>query len=272
MASHDTGATPYDSTFAGFDSPLMEQFRRDAYGEDIGQHSWVSADELRADIARLSLDPASQLLDVGCGPCGPLVFIVRASGCRAAGVDLSAPALASGMGRALAAGVADRIELIEADANSSLPFESGRFDVVISLDAVLHVSDRARFFSEVARVLAPRGKFLLTDAAVVTGSVSSRELQQRSAFGVTYFVPSGFNELALATAGLTLVDVEDRTGSVLRNATGRLRAMAAHRLALEAAEVVEALRLQEQYLTTVVAVSERKALSRFMYVAERERD
>ena len=33
----------------------MRQFRREAYGEDIGQHSWVDAKELRGDIQRLEL-------------------------------------------------------------------------------------------------------------------------------------------------------------------------------------------------------------------------
>ena len=44
----------YEPLYAAFDSPLMQQLRREAYGEDIGQHSWVTADELRADIARLA--------------------------------------------------------------------------------------------------------------------------------------------------------------------------------------------------------------------------
>jgi hypothetical protein len=37
----------YEATYREFDSPLMRQIRREAYGEDIGQHSWVGAAELR---------------------------------------------------------------------------------------------------------------------------------------------------------------------------------------------------------------------------------
>ena len=40
-------ADKYESFYREFDSPLMRKLRREAYGEDIGQHSWVSADELR---------------------------------------------------------------------------------------------------------------------------------------------------------------------------------------------------------------------------------
>ena len=69
----------------------MRTIGREAYGEDIGQHSWVSADELRADMQRLKLCSSSRCLDLGCGPCGPLSFIVStvwelgSSGARGSG-------------------------------------------------------------------------------------------------------------------------------------------------------------------------------------------
>ena len=43
-------ADGYESFYREFDAPWMQRLRRDAYGEDIGQHSWVTADEVRADI------------------------------------------------------------------------------------------------------------------------------------------------------------------------------------------------------------------------------
>ncbi|MEO8453486.1 MAG: hypothetical protein ABI647_27125 [Gemmatimonadota bacterium] len=54
----------YDQTYAAFDSSLMQRVRREAYGEDIGQHSWVTADELRSDLQRLGLTATSRLLDL----------------------------------------------------------------------------------------------------------------------------------------------------------------------------------------------------------------
>ena len=44
-------ADGYESFYREFDSPLMRQIRREAYGEDIGQHSWVGAEELRGPRA-----------------------------------------------------------------------------------------------------------------------------------------------------------------------------------------------------------------------------
>jgi len=230
----------------------MQQLRREAYGEDIGQHSWVTADELRSDIERLSLSASSRLIDVGCGPCGPLVFAVRSTGCTGKGVDVSASALVSGSARASAAGVQARIELLEADLNLPLPFDPRSFDAAISLDVVLHLRDRKAFFNEVARVLAPNGKFLFTDAGVIAGPISNEDIQRRSANGYTQFVPPGFNEEMLEAAGFRLIGKEDRTASVLLNASGRLRAMIAHRQAFEEAEGAEGFARQQHYLETLV--------------------
>jgi len=66
---------PYDKLYEHFDSPLMRQLRAEAYGQDIGQHSWVTAEELLADIPKLKLSPETRLLDLGCGPAGPLTYI-----------------------------------------------------------------------------------------------------------------------------------------------------------------------------------------------------
>jgi hypothetical protein len=93
MPSPDSG---YDPSYCEFDSPLQRRLREEAYGEDIGQHSWVVAAELRRDTARLRLSRASRLLDLGCGPCGSLTFIVKSVGCRGVGIDRSHLAPAAG--------------------------------------------------------------------------------------------------------------------------------------------------------------------------------
>src|ERR1700760_1443947 len=86
-APEQSSAKDYDPLYAAFDSPLTRQLRQEAYEEDIGQHSWVTADEFRFDIGRLSLTTSSRLLDVGCGPCGPLVLAVKSTGCMGTGLD-----------------------------------------------------------------------------------------------------------------------------------------------------------------------------------------
>jgi len=258
----------YDKLYEEFDSPLGQQLRREAYGEDIGQHSWVIADELQEDISLLKLSRASHFLDLGCGPGGPLTFVVGHVGCQGSGIDLSAKAIAAGRARATSLGLDGLVKLREADLNQPIPFASGFFDVVMSLDVILHLPDRLSVFREVARVLNPAGKFLFTDAGVITGAISDEEIRLRAIHGHTQFVPPGFNENMLGLAGFRLIDRKDRTVSLLKTATGRLSARLCHREELEQLEGSSYFERQQRYLETVIDLSQRGAVSRLMYLAE----
>jgi SAM-dependent methyltransferase len=259
----------YDALYEQFDAPVMRAVRRDAYGEDIGQHSWVTAQEMRTDIVRLQISAASHIVDLGCGPCGPLTFILANVGCTGTGVELSAAAIDAGRTRARALDVETRLTLHQSDLDEPLPFGSSAFDAATAFDVVVHLRDRAHFFREVARVLRPRGRFLFTDACVVTAAISNDEIAARSAHGVTHFVPPGFNEQGLEAAGFTIIESEDRTASVLENANGRLGAMHAHRSDLAREIGSAAVESQCVYLETVMELSGRGALSRRLYLAQR---
>jgi SAM-dependent methyltransferase len=258
----------YQSLYEDFDSPLMRKLRDEAYGEDIGQHSWVTAEDLRRDVSRLKLTANGRLLDLGCGPCGPLTFIMKSAGCSGIGLDLSAAAIAAGRRRAADLGVEHRLAVQQADLDAQLSLATGTVDAVISLDVILHLRDRLRAFADIARVLAPGGRFLFTDAGIVTGSISSEEVALRSMHGFAQFCAPGFNERTLEQAGLTLLETEDRTQGMLRNAEGRLVARVNAQAEVERLEGVEGFARYQAYLRSVVATAERGALSRLMYLAE----
>jgi SAM-dependent methyltransferase len=260
--------TGYDAIYEGFDSPLARQFRIEAYGEDIGQHSWVTADEFRADMARLGLSASTRLLDLGCGPCGLLTYAMASTGCAATGVDSSAPALDAGRARAARLGLGARLTLVAADLDQPLALPSAAFDAAMSLDVILHLQDRAAFFQEVARVLAPRGRFLFTDAGVLAGSVSDEEALHRSLHAKVQFHPPGFNERLLEGAGFGLIEAEDRTASLMQLAESRHRARLAHRAELEKLEGDE-FELHQRYLETVFEISKRGAVARNVYLVEK---
>jgi SAM-dependent methyltransferase len=261
-------ADAYETFYREFDSPLMRRVRRQAYGEDIGQNSWVSADEVLQDARLLGLSRESRLLDVGCGPCGPLTFLIARIGCTGMGVELSPSALEVGRRRARTLGIEASFAAQVADINEPLPFEAGSFDAVMAIDVLLHVRDRTQLYAGIARVLRPGGRCLVSDAGVITGAVTNEEILARSPYGYSQFVVSGWNERLLEAAGLHLLETEDRTESVLRNAGGRLSAMRAHRADLEKLSGVASFDAQRHYLETVIELSRRRAISRITYVAK----
>lgn len=268
MAASAPRADRYESFYREFDSPLMRQIRREAYGEDIGQHSWIGSDELRQDARRLGLGPTRRFLDLGSGPCGPLTFLIANFGCAGVGLELSPSAIEVGYSRAAELGIQALFAAEVADLNEALPSGLGAFDSALAVDVVLHIRDRQALFREVTGLLRPGGRFLLTDAGVVTGAVSNEEFQLRSAHGYTQFVPAGLNEQLLEAVGFRLLETEDRTASVLRNANGRLAAIRNHREELESLSGVASFQSQIAYLTTVAELASRRALSRVMYLAE----
>ncbi len=267
-AAHKTYEPFYDS----FDSPLMRQVRREAYDEDIGQHSWVTAADLRSDAARLALPVGGVLLDLGCGPCGPLTFVMLATGCHGIGLDASPAALEAGRTRAESVGVALRIRLEAADLDEPIPLPDNCVDAAMSLDVVLHVRDRLHALREVARVLKPGARVLFTDAGVVTGSISNEDVIARCLHGFSQFCAAGFNERMLEQAGFELLESENRTAALIATAAGRRAARLKHQAALERIEAAAGFTRYQAYLQAVISLAERGALSRMMYLAQRRED
>lgn len=258
----------YDELYAHFDSPLAKEMRREIYASDIGQHSWVHAEELENDARLLGLTATSRLLDLGCGPGGPLTFVVGLTGCHGTGLDLSSQAIASAGDRAHALELDGRIALMTADLDEPLALPGRSFDAAMSIDVVIHLRNRAQAFAEMARVLVPGGRFAFTDAGVVTGVVSDEEIRLRSPHGRTQFAPPGFNERTLELCGLRLLERMDRTASLLVVAGQRIEVRLGHRVQLEATEGVEGFERHQRYLATVCTLARRKAVARVMYVVQ----
>jgi hypothetical protein len=61
----------YKSNYGNFQSELYTQIRREAFGKDIGQNSWLTADEHDRFLQWLDLSSDAKLLDVACGAGGP---------------------------------------------------------------------------------------------------------------------------------------------------------------------------------------------------------
>jgi ubiquinone/menaquinone biosynthesis C-methylase UbiE len=241
-----------------------------AFGEDIGQQGWQSADEQDHWLAWIGLHRDSQLLDIACGSGGPTLRIAERTGCRVHGVDFEAKAVAAAEQLVQARNLDDRAIFSVADASRPLNFAAGSFDAVVCIDAIGYLPDRSAVLAEWSRLLKPGGNVIFTDPLVVTGPLSSREVAIRSLNGFHIFVPRGYDEGAIASAGLTLVTSEDRTESVAKFAAQRLTARAARRETLVKIEGEESVDRWNEVLRVAAELASEKRLSRFLFHARKQ--
>src|SRR3984957_15385055 len=78
----------YNANYGNFQTELYTEIRREAFGEDIGQNSWLTSDEQDRFLEWLDLSPEKALLDVACGAGGPALRIAAATGCSVVGIDV----------------------------------------------------------------------------------------------------------------------------------------------------------------------------------------
>src|SRR5215510_3320582 len=105
----------YGTAYRNFSTQALEQVRRDTYGEDFGQSSWVTAEEYRRFFRLLELRATDHVLDVGCGSGGPALFLAREVGCRVTGVDVNEAGIRTGLALAREAGAQDKVHFLHTD-------------------------------------------------------------------------------------------------------------------------------------------------------------
>ncbi len=112
---------------------------------------------------RLHLADGAHVLDIGCGAGW---FWAQAAARLPAGlsltvIDRSVGMVAEAVGRLSALGRYPRVDGRVADA-VALPFSAGSFDAVIAMHVLYHVPDPGRAVDEMARVLRPGGRAVVT--------------------------------------------------------------------------------------------------------------
>jgi SAM-dependent methyltransferase len=262
----------FDSTYANFTEQVLEAVRLETYRRDIGQNSWLTADEYDRFLSWLSVDAASHLLEVASGSGGPARYAAERTGCRVTGIDVNENGVATARQSLAGTLLADRVHFEVGDATVRLPFDDATFDAMHCIDSMNHFPDRLAVFREWKRVLKPGGRGLFTDPVVIAGPVTNDELALRSSIGLFLFVPPGVNEHFIAEAGLRLVLQEDVTANAAL-VSGRWRD-ARHRrrddLALiEGAERFEGL---QAFLGAVHRLTAERRLRRVVYLVERSLD
>jgi ubiquinone/menaquinone biosynthesis C-methylase UbiE len=269
QAPSKPGCGHYDSNYGNFHTELYEEIRREAFGEDIGQNSWHTAEEQNKFIEWLGLSAGKMLLDVACGAGGPALRIAAITNCSVVGVDFHEQAVSAARTLTAERRLEHLAKFQHADASATLPFPDHSFDALVCIDAINHLPDRPRVLADWARLLKPGGRLLFTDATIITGPLTNAEIAARSSAGFYLFVPQKYDEQVTAQSGLRLRIVENVTQSTAEVAERRLTARASRRDVLTKVEGQQAYDAQQDFLSVAARVAREGRLSRFVFVADK---
>ena len=122
----------------------------------------VRGAEVSKELANYIDLKGAHVLDVGCGIGGPSRMLADEFNCTVTGIDLSAEFIRTATKFSKLLNLNDRTTFIQGDA-CDLPFKDDVFDVVWTQHVQMNILDKNKFYSEIERVLRPKGHFIYYD-------------------------------------------------------------------------------------------------------------
>ncbi len=165
-------------------------------------------------MAALGVSADQRVLDVGCGVGGPARYCAAHLGATVDGVDLTPSFVETARTLTGWVGLSEQARFQVGDG-ASLPFDDDTFDAGYLIHVGMNVADKAALFAEVARVLAPGGRFGVYDLMATGEPGPSFPVPWAMHPDASFLVgPDDYRE-ALGVAGFTVETVEDRRSAVL---------------------------------------------------------
>ena len=258
----------YDSAYLNYAAEVYQQVRRETYGEDFGQTSWVTTEESREIPQLLRLRPDCKVLELGCGSGGYALDLAEKVHCTVLGLDINLSGIRNANQLAASRNLSTWARFEQCDIAAGLPSEEEAFEAVFSNDVLCHLPGRLSVLREIFRVLKPGGRMLFSDALVIGGMISHEEIATRSSIGYYVFSPKGENERLIERAGFKLVRVIDTTESATTIANRWRRAREKRKDELMAVEGGNFEGLQ-RFLLGVHNLTAERRLLRYLYVMEK---
>ncbi len=269
MPTKDLSEAVFADKYRNFEAKILQDIRRETFGKDIGQNSWLTADEYLHFIKLLKLKPTHRVLDVACGSGGPTLFLAEQVGCRATGIDIDENAINAAKRMTVKHKHRSQVAFRLVNADEKLPFEDNWFDAIVCVDAIIHLPDRLEVMQDWYRVLKPKGRLLFTDSVVITGPLSNEELAIRSSIGYFLFTPPETDKMLLEKAGFRLLLRKDITQQMALVSERWRMARAHHEDDLIKMEGKETFSGLQRFFSQVSKTARERRLSRFLLLAEK---
>jgi len=122
------------------------------------------------ELASLAgLHEGMEVLDVGSGVGGPARFLASEYGCDVTGIDLTEEFCLAAEMLTARVGLDDKVRF-QCGSALDLPFDDESFDLVWMQNSSMNIPDKEKLYSEVRRVLRPKGRLATQD--VLSGPVT----------------------------------------------------------------------------------------------------
>ncbi|QKC91936.1 class I SAM-dependent methyltransferase [Mesorhizobium sp. NZP2234] len=163
-----------------------------------------------AELAQLAdITAGMSVLDVGSGVGGPARFLAATYGCRVTGVDLSEPFVDAARYLTGRTGQGGQLSFQTASA-LELPFDDGCFDIVLLQHVAMNISERARLYREIRRVLKSGGRFATFDVVLGSGQ-PHYPLPWARTPATSFLLTSDATRKAIEPAGFHMLAWQDDT-------------------------------------------------------------
>ncbi len=259
----------YDHAYGKYELDAYREVRVETYGEDLGQTSWVNAEESKQIPVWLNLRARSKALEIGSGSGRYALRIAESVGCHITGLDINPRGIHNANQLARTQGLEELARFEQCDVAQGLPFADGTFDAAFSNDVLCHIPNRSKVLSELFRVLRPATRLLFSDALVIGGILSHEEIATRSSIGYYAFSPPGENERLMKEAGFRVLRATDTSQNAAGISKRWHEARAKRKDALIAAEGEANFEGLQKFLSCVHMLTSERRLLRFVYLAQK---
>jgi cyclopropane fatty-acyl-phospholipid synthase-like methyltransferase len=233
----------------------------------LDQWHYHGTEAVRAAAERLRLGSSSRVLDIGSGVGGPARYLAYQFGCHVAALELPPALHAIAVDLTQRSGLDERVTHICADA-LTYAFPDAGFDAVVSWLAFLHIPDRPRLCTRLARTLRAGGGFYVEDLCIRAPFSAADLLEVREVvFGVSM---TSIEDYAndLRSAGFVNVETTDLTGDWSPYATGRLKKWRANQKAYASVHGDGAYAAQEKFYAIIAHLYESGSLGGVRLIAK----
>jgi sarcosine/dimethylglycine N-methyltransferase len=187
----------------------LEGVRPDVlFPHDQDHYGGVAANDVLARCAHIGI--GTTVVDLCAGLGGPARYLAHRYGADVTGIELTPARVIGATELTRRVGLDGQVRVLQGDV-MDLPLPDASQDAVVSQEALLHVPDLARTFSEAHRVLRPGGRMAFTNWIIHRQlSEAQRQLLWDGMAAATLIGIDGHAEL-LRRAGFEIEAIEDET-------------------------------------------------------------